>query len=67
MLFCVSNEEEVISEFKNSQHKLENIVIFIYNNKCVFSKSHGCPNTNGIMTIQWPLFTKNMTYVPLIC
>lgn len=58
MFFCVSNREEIISEFKNSQHNLENTVIFIYDNKRVFSKSHGCPNTNGIMTTQWPLLQK---------
>lgn len=35
MFLCVSNKEEIISEFKNSQHNLENMVIFIHN-KCVF-------------------------------
>lgn len=44
--FCVSNIEEIISEFKDSQHNLENTVTFIHDNKRVFNESHGCPNTN---------------------
>lgn len=32
--------------------------LFFYS-KRVFSKSHGCPNTNRIMTTQWPLLQKH--------
>lgn len=46
MFFCEANREEIISEFKNSQHNLENMVIFIHDNKHVFNESHRCPNTN---------------------
>lgn len=56
--FCVSNIEEIISEFKDSQHNLENTVTFIHDNKRVFNESHGCLNTNSIRTTQWPFVQK---------
>lgn len=46
MFLCVSNRDEIISEFKNGQHNLENMAIFIHDNKPVFNEIHGCPNTN---------------------
>lgn len=37
--YCVSHREEIISEFKNSQHNLENMVLFIHDNKRVLMKA----------------------------
>lgn len=44
--FCVCQTDEIISEFKNGQHNLENMAIFIHDNKPVFNEIHGRPNTN---------------------
>lgn len=39
ILLCVSNREEIISEFKNGQHNLENMVIFIHDNNLFLMKA----------------------------
>lgn len=66
--FCVSHREEIISEFKNSQHNLENMVIFIHDNKCILMKAMDVQTqTESWHPMAFFFFYKNHDICPLIC
>lgn len=67
MFLCVSSKEKIISEFKNGQHNLENMVIFICDDEFVLMKAMDVKTQAETWQPNGLLLQKNMAYVPLIC